>query len=212
MRTLNNMPEEDEMKKIFSALFMMLCLSLSAMKLNAVDLAGLLAEGPVLTVKQSPQGKFMYTSALMQVNAPPEVVWDVILDLDHYKDFMPRVVFSHIQTKSDDGRELTVKFELNVPLVNQRYTLKYSADLEKKVINITHISGDLSGSWWRWKLMPQAKGTLVYYIGATKNYSAFLQKFEDEQQTVTVGVNVSSVMTVTRTIKQRAEKIYREKK
>lgn len=180
--------------------------------LHAVNLDGLLADGPVLTVKQSGEGKFVYASALVQINAPVDLVWQVILDLDHYCDFMPRVVYSKIQSKSNDGREITVKFEINVLLVNQRYTLKYTIDPEKKNIHITQIAGDLRGSFWEWRLTPNAKGTLVRYIGATKNYSALLQKFEDEQQTITVGVNVSSVMTVTRTIKKRAEKLYAENK
>lgn len=200
------------MKKIFRAICAPVLLVLVSLDLHAVDLAGLLAEGPVLTVKQSGEGKFMYASALVQINAPSDFVWNVIMDLDHYCDFMPRVVYSKIQTKSEDGREMTVKFEISVPLVNQRYTLKYSADPEKKIIRIAQIAGDLQGSYWQWNLTPNGKGTLVRYIGATRNYSALLQKFEDDQQTVTVGVNVSSVMTVTRTIKKRAEKLYAENK
>ncbi len=187
-------------------------LLLCAFDLHGLDLAGLLAEGPVLTVKQSGEGKFLYASALVQINAPSDLVWNVILDLDHYCEFMPRVVYSKIQTRSEDGRETTVKFEISVPLVNQRYTLKYLTDPGKKIIRIAQIAGDLRGSFWEWRLTPNSKGTLVRYIGATKNYSTMLQKFEDEQQTITVGVNVSSVMTVTRMIKKRAEQLCAEKK
>ncbi len=204
--------QEETMKKKFHAFCSSILLLLMASDLYAVDVDSLLAEGPVLTVKQSKEGKFLYASALLQINAPQDLVWSVILDLDHYCDFMPRVVYSKILAKSEDGRDITVKFEISVPLVNQRYTLKYSTDPEKKIIHIAQVSGDLRGSYWEWRLTPSAKGTFVRYSGATKNYSALLQKFEDDQQTITVGVNVSSVMTVTRTIKKRAEKLYTEKK
>ncbi|MCX7680210.1 MAG: SRPBCC family protein [Spirochaetes bacterium] len=176
--------------------------------LHAISLEDLLNEGPLISIKQSPEGKFLYATAIVKINAPLEVVWNLILDLEHYSEFMPRVKSSKVQSKSNDGNEICVNFEISVPLANQRYTLKYLLDRERKIINIVHVTGDLKGSWWRWQLMPSGKGTLVQYWGVTKNYSRLLEKFEDERQTVTVGINVSSMMTITRTIKQRAEKLY----
>jgi ribosome-associated toxin RatA of RatAB toxin-antitoxin module len=197
-------------KKVFVCA--MLCMGALCMDVQALDLARLLAEGPVLTIKQNQTGKFDFASVIMIVNAPIECVWNAIIDINRYCEFMPRVVQSKIIEKNGDGSEFKAQFEIHVPLMNQRYTLKYSLDPEKKIIDIVQIAGDLRGSHWHWKLTPHKKGTLVQYSGATKNYSAFLQKFEDDQQTMTVGVNVSSMMTVTRAIKNRAEKIVSEAK
>ena len=51
------------------------------------------------------------------------------------------------------------------------------------------------------------KKTIIYHQGSTRNFSSFAASLDDEQQTITVGVNVSSVIAAAKGIKRRSEEL-----
>jgi len=50
--------------------------------------------------------------------------------------------------------------------------------------------------------------TRIYYGGVTRNFSSMAQRLEDDQQTITVGVNVVGLMAAVKAIKTRAEAVH----
>jgi hypothetical protein len=50
----------------------------------------------------------------------------------------------------------------------------------------------------------------IYYSGAVKNFSSVAESFEDDQQTLTIGINVVSLMAATKAVKERAELVSRQ--
>ncbi len=179
---------------------------ITAGSLPSLDLSTLLRQGPVITIQQDGKGRFQSATARVYVNAPPEYVWNTILDLDNYKKFMPKVVFSRVLRR--EANHIIARFEIEVPMVNTKYTLRYNPDRERNRIDIKRVEGDLAGSHWHWRLTPMKKGTLVTYTGTTKNFSSLLSRVEDDQQTITVGVNISAVMAATKAVKIKAEADY----
>ncbi len=57
---------------------------------------------------------------------------------------------------------------------------------------------------WKCEPLPDGK-TLLSERVQVKNFSSILQSVEDDQQTITVGVNVSSALAATKAIKKRVE-------
>jgi hypothetical protein len=63
--------------------------------------------------------------AIAEVEAPPEVVFNVVNDFDHYPDFMPYVIESRVLGRSTDS-EIVVYNRIAPPFVTERdYPLKF---------------------------------------------------------------------------------------
>jgi ribosome-associated toxin RatA of RatAB toxin-antitoxin module len=164
----------------------------------------LLASGPIVSIEQAPSGKFQRCTALARIDAPVEKVWQVVTDYKDYKTFMPKVVDS--QVVGQDATYVDVKFEIEVPGVNTKYVMRHYLHPDTHTVEMNWMKGDLKGSRWILHLEPTADGkTLLSYAGASQNFSAILEDLEDSQQTITVGVNVSSALTVVKALKARAE-------
>ena len=62
-------------------------------------------------------------------------------------------------------------------------------------------------SRWGWRLEGTADGrTLVYYKVTLRGFSSVVESLEDDQQTMTVGVNVGTVVAATKAIKRESER------
>lgn len=163
-------------------------------------------------VQRNDDGTFKAVVTYAIIRAPAQLIWETILDINSYTKYMPRLVEANLLEDRSSENEIYASFEIEVPMKNTRYTLKHVLNSENNTITIYPVSGDLEGSRWQWKLYPQGNSTLVVYTGRTVNYSAFLQTFEDRQQTITVGINISSNMTTIQSIKDRAEYLFMKEK
>ena len=168
------------------------------------DANALLQKGPLVSVERGPDGKFLRCTALALVNAPPEKVWAAYTDFDHLKDFVPKVVASEVVKRTDT--DIEVKLEIEVPGTNTVYVMRYTPHLETRTIEANWVSGDLKGSTWVLHLEPVGEGkTLINYSGASRHFSRILEGLEDDQQTISVGVNVGAALTTVTAMKKRAE-------
>lgn len=171
---------------------------------SAQELMALLRKGPVVLVENDSKGKFDQATAVIFVEHSPERVWATVSDVAAYKEFLPRTVRSDVKPLTDT--QLDVTFEVEVPGSNTVYTFRYDLDPTAYSAKGRWVKGDIKGSECEWKLVPHRGGTLVYYTAASRNYSSFAQSLEDDQQTVTIGVNVSAALATVRAVKARIEK------
>lgn len=188
----------------FVTLLLLLMVSMVP-SVEALDFYAELEKGPLISVKRHANGSFNYAEAMVVIAAPAELVWDTILDIDSYQNYMSRIVEARTLSGGPDKEELIARFEIDTPMSNTKYTLRHVINKKERSIKVYQISGDLKGSSWYWKLVPRGRKTFVKYGGRTVNYSSFLQKFEDKEDTITVGINISSLMTTIKFIKDRAE-------
>lgn len=170
---------------------------------RAQDLKGLLDKGQVVLVETDDDGRFRQATAIIAIEQPVEVVWQIARDLDKFKEFMPKVVRSDMKVVSATRRDL--ELEIEIPGVNSTYAFRYDLDEANRTMKGKWLSGDLKDSTCQWKLVPYAGGTLLHYTVATRNFSGIAQSLEDDQQTITVGVNVGAALATTRAVKARAE-------
>jgi ribosome-associated toxin RatA of RatAB toxin-antitoxin module len=178
--------------------------ALTLLALAQVDMTPMLGRGPLVLVEQGSDNKFSQATGIVLVDAEPDRVWAVLVKLDDFKNFMPKVTTSEI-VKEKAG-DVEVHFVLDVPGPDTDYTVRFTPNAATKTITGAWASGDLKGSKWLWKVESAPGGkTLLTHTLSVKNFSGLAQSLEDEQQTVTVGVNVSSVLAATRAVKSRAE-------
>jgi hypothetical protein len=105
-----------------------------------------------------------------------------------------------------EGAEALMKVKLDTPLVATSYTNRMSPDAVNKTMNVRQVKGDLSGSRYLWRLTALGEGkTRITYSGIVKNFSSIAESLDDEQQTLTIGINVVSLMAQVKAVKGRAE-------
>lgn len=182
-----------------------LCMCAAPGAASGQDLMGLLEDGPVVMV-QHDEGEFDQCTAIIRVDADKADVWDVITDFESHTEFMPKLRRASIESR--EGNVIEVSLVLQTPGRNTRYVMAYELDRPSWRIDVEWVSGDLEGTFGQWRLLDSGDGgTLLHYIGATRNYSRFLQRFDDDQQTITIGVNVSSAIAMVRAVKERTEEL-----
>jgi ribosome-associated toxin RatA of RatAB toxin-antitoxin module len=194
------------LRALVRALFLICLIGLFATSARAADdsMRPYLDRGPLVLVEQDGAGKFAQSTAIVLVDAPVEKVWETMIGFEKYKEFMPKVTTSEVLRKAD--AEADVRFVIDVPGPDEDYTVRYAIDEKKHELKGTWLKGDLKGSRWNIRAEATADGkTLLSHAAAVKNFSSFAQSIEDEQQTITIGVNVSSVLAAAKGIKRRAE-------
>jgi ribosome-associated toxin RatA of RatAB toxin-antitoxin module len=182
--------------------------------LNAypLNLDHMLDKGPLITINRDNNEKFESITTYALVYAPLQYVWDTVLNVEDYARYMPRMVTSEIVKRNEDNTEIIAAFELDTAIHNTKYKLKYSIDNKSHTIAIDHHSGALKGSQWHWEFQAQEEDTIIICTGASNNFSAFIKTIDDSTQTLTVGINIMSMLANIRYIKERSELLYADDK
>ena len=171
-----------------------------------LSLEELLEGSPLVQVEYDGAGGVRAATAIVLVRAPLEAVWGVITEVARYAEFMPRIKEHTVERLGPTTLE--ARTVLETPVVNTKYRLRYELFPEQRRVDIRWVAGDLQGSEYQWLLQPgrQPGTTIAFYYGRTRNFSAVLTRFEDSQRTVTLGVNVATVLSIVRAVKQRSER------
>lgn len=181
-------------------------LFLSCSALAQTDLKPLLDRGPLVLVEENSGGKFGQATAIVYVAAPPEKVWAVVMDQSKMTEFVPKVTKSEQTPTAGKPNEFDVRVVLDVPGPDTDYTIHFVKDDAKKEAKGSWAKGDLKGSKWLWKLDKAADGnSILSHTISIRNFSSVLANLEDDSQTMTVGVNVSSALAAVKAMKRRAE-------
>jgi ribosome-associated toxin RatA of RatAB toxin-antitoxin module len=176
---------------------------------HASELRDLLKAGPLVRVEQTEAGRFQRVLSMADVDAPLDTVWQVLNAQERYKEFMPRIESLSVRAEAPNIKLVT--YELDTPFVNTHYTLRFRSNPKLFTIDVEHVSGDIQGSRYAWKLTSQGPAqTRVSYDGVTRNFSSFVNRLEDDQQTMTVGLNVVTMLAGLKAVKLRAETLFRE--
>ena len=182
-------------------------LLLSSAALAQQDMKPLLDKGPLVLVEDNSSGKFGQATAMAYVAAPPEKVWAIVSDQSKLTEFMPKVTTSDVTPTEGKSNEFDLHISLDVPGPDTDYTVHYVRDEARREMKGTWVKGDLKGSKWTWKVEKASDGnSIVSFAASIKNFSSILQNVEDDQQTMTVGVNVSSTLAAVKAVKRRAER------
>jgi carbon monoxide dehydrogenase subunit G len=191
-----------------SAASLVLLATILATPVRADEIAGLLRAGPLVRIETDPTGKYKEGLAIAEVDAPADVVWRVLTDFPSYRGWMPRVTKCDVEK---DGADFLLDMKIDTPFVSTRYTNRATVDDAARTIKIKQERGDLKGSRYHWRVVSidDGKRTRLYYGGVVRNFSSLAEGLEDDQQTVTIGINVVTLMATVKAVKQRAELVAR---
>jgi uncharacterized protein YndB with AHSA1/START domain len=165
----------------------------------------LLDQGPMVQIEFNERDRYQKGLAIVDIQAPPETVWQALTDFRGYPGFMPRVEETEVRKKGD---ATFVDFELDTPLVSTAYTNRYLMDPAHRWLKVETVKGDAKGSQFTWHLRPQGNGTRVYNGGVVRNFSSIAQRLDDDQQTITIGINVVTLLSAAKAVKKRAEALH----
>jgi ribosome-associated toxin RatA of RatAB toxin-antitoxin module len=196
----------------YSIRLLSILLLLIPLNVYPLNLDHMLDKGPLITINRDEDGKFESITTYALVYAPLQYIWDTVLNIEDYAQYMPRMVTSKIVKRNEDNTEIIAEFELDTAIHNTNYKLKYSIDANSRTIAIDHHSGALKGSQWHWEFQTQGEDTVIICTGASKNISAFIKVIDDRTQTLTVGINIISMLANIRYIKERSELLYADDK
>jgi hypothetical protein len=188
--------------------FIVAALLFGAVAARADDLGDLLRAGPLVRIESDASGKLKQSTCIADVDASIDLVWKVLTDYDQYRFFMPRV--KSLDVAQDNGDAL-LSFKLDTPLVATSYTNRHHVDAATHTMTVKQEKGDLSGSRYQWHLVSLGDNkTRLYYSGLIKNYSSIAESFEDDQHTLSIGVNVVSLMATAQAVKLRSETLAKQ--
>jgi len=169
------------------------------------SLIPLLRKGELSLVQSRPDGSLEQVASIVLIDAPLKKVFDTITDYAAYKNFLPNVVRSEIIYKDADHTD--VSFEIDVPIKNIHYTLRYRTN-GKCVIEIELVKGDIKTGAYRWDLFDTDDGTVVIYTTVTdvSETSWIMKKLIDSQPTIEHAANVAAGILTVKAVKKEAEK------
>ena len=100
----------------------------------------------------------------MAVNAPPEVVYGVVTDFEHYTDWVSDLKKIDVLERDTLGRPLDVEFRAAAFGRSTTYALHYDYSRAPEVLTWFQTSGDLTSTLvGEYRFEPQGKGTLLTY-------------------------------------------------
>ncbi|MBN1255728.1 MAG: hypothetical protein JXA50_10690 [Deltaproteobacteria bacterium] len=185
---------------------LLLLIPLHAYSLN---LDHMLDKGPLITINRDSHEEFESITTYALICAPVSYVWDTVLKIEDYAQHMPRMVKSEVVQRNAEDTEIIAEFELDTAINNTKYKLKYCIDANNRTITIYHYSGALKGSRWHWEFQAQGADTIIICTGGSKNLSLFIKAIDDRTQTITVGINIMSMLANINYIKERSELLYK---
>ncbi len=120
------------------------------------------------------------TRAVSILPHPPEVIWQVLLDYDNYKEFMPFTKASMVDPGRSAGEVLFFRTELALPVVSDRYyTLIFNLE--------EYVLGKPGTFFLRWALDPESESNFNLNSGSWK-----LAPYGPEEQQTLVFLTVAN--------------------
>ncbi len=98
------------------------------------------------------------------VNAPFEKCWNVVADVENYKDFVPMMTESKLTSKKGD--ELVVDFTVEVKFLGigctEKYQQKYKLNKGLKIIELIDMKTNKVGGGWRFIPIDKDNTIMLY--------------------------------------------------
>ncbi len=140
-------------------------------------------------------------SKSVNVNVPPEKLFDVIADYEKYPEFLPEVKKVKVDAGQGSIKEVTYTVDIKAKVIN--YTLKHTAERPTK-LSWTMIKGEMmKGNDGTWVLKPGAQpgttdATYTIDLKLSSLVPGFIEKALAEQ----------SLPGLLANFKSRAEKLF----
>ncbi|GEM_PF-2008732 len=146
----------------------------------------------IYTTKEGKQAGM--AKGIILANLPPDAIWNVITDYEHYSDFLPSVKSTKILKKFPDGR-IWLLHIIKIIFVKLRYVceltpVKYpdgSRLLQWKLVKAKGIKNDIKDTTGFWEVIPVENGkktilTYTAFVDTGWAVPKWVQKFLTKTQ------------------------------
>lgn len=117
--------------------------------LDVATMVELAKSGEVALIEPTPEGRSKQVVIFGLLGAPPEKVWDVLMDVGAYPKFIRTVVAINVTKK--EGNLLSFDWELDVPFFNLKGSRAQRGE-RPRLIEVRGLRGHLRGTRERWEL------------------------------------------------------------
>lgn len=186
---------------------------------EGLDIATLreVAERGTAVIVDSDRTGLQLVTAGIVVDAPPQTVFDVAADYDHFKDFMPQVESAKVVGTTPDGAkdvEIALKFKFSVITSSVTYVARHKAEPPKR-ITYEYVGGDMKSGGGSYSFVPLDGGakTLLFYstISDLRSMGFLTRTLLKEQPSMEPAILVSTASLVASAVKARAEAEHKKK-
>ena len=184
--------------------------------LNAEEIAKVIGSGEMTIIhpRSSPREPLFVTAAGV-IEAPPDVVWDVITDWDRYEEFMPQTKDVKVVERGEHTAvvDYHLKFKFTIISLSVYYRLFHTFDEEEYYNEWYLLKGDIDEVRGSWKLYPIEEGrrtVALYTVYSDLRSMGFIVKqVLKSEPHIELAIQLSSAALVVKSVKERAEKIAR---
>jgi ribosome-associated toxin RatA of RatAB toxin-antitoxin module len=166
----------------------------------------LLRRGELALVESNPDGSAAQVVLFSLINAPPEKVYDVVMDVEAYSKFMKSVVANKIIKRQGDM--VAYEWELDVPVFNLK-GVRAIRGKRPEMIEVRGMSGNFKESRERWELFGvegQKKTLAVFYRSVDIQSAGLLVKTMVKMEpSMEHGVNIAAGFVFIRDIRRHVE-------
>lgn len=165
---------------------------------------------PLVVVEENKDGSLKLVTGGVLVEAPPEVVWEVITDYARYPEWMPEVEEMTVLKEEGNMREVRYDLLFKISIIKRKvtYTMRMTSK-KPETIEWELIDGDFDYSVGGWQLVPtqDGKATMAYYSTYTnlRSMGALIGGLLKQQPALEMAIQVSTAVTVVQKLRERVE-------
>ena len=181
-------------------------LALDIETLDPDTIAALTAEGPLVAIDEDDDGRLEMAVAATVIDAPPQRVWDALVDFSSYPEWMPQTV-ECVPSGALPRMQVEITLEFNLVITKKvSYTVEY-ADRGNYRMEYSLVEGDFARNEGYWVVRPFAGGKSILYYANYVDYSSMnlLRAFLKRQPSLEIALGASGVAVIARSVKQRVE-------
>ncbi len=179
-------------------------------RLKAMDIpmmAKLCSRGEVALVEAHEDGSARQVVLFQVFNAPPEMVWDTVMNVERYPEMLKTIISTKIIRRGKNQFAFT--WEMDLPFFNLSGT-RMQRGKRPRLVEVRGVSGHLKGTSERWELFPLEGGkkTLAAFYRAldVETGGLLLKTMVDLEPSMELGANLSTSFVHLRRLKRFIEK------
>jgi ribosome-associated toxin RatA of RatAB toxin-antitoxin module len=162
--------------------------------------------GEVALIESTPEGRCKQIVMFSVLEAKPERVWDVVMDVSAYPTFLDTVVRIDIVKKAHT--QVMFDWEVDIPFFSLEGR-RQQRGKKPYTVEVRGVSGHLKGSHERWELFPidGGKRTLAVFYRAldTETGGVLLNTMIDLEPSMEQGANLATGFVHLRQLRQHIE-------
>lgn len=177
--------------------------------LDPATIVALTADGPLVAIDDTDDGRLEMATAVVTIDAPPDRVWDVLADFESYPDWMPQTTEVTVLEVDERTRTVALTLEFNLVITKKvGYTIEYR-DRGNHRMEYSLVDGDFSRNEGYWVVHPHGADRSILYYANYVDYTSMnlLRAFLKRQPSLELALGASGVAVIVRSVKERVESI-----